>query len=50
MNVDELFDAIEEQITKDGYMYTDLWKAYITIGTFHKNLVFPPRALTNVSG
>ena len=42
MTVDELFDAIEEQITKDAYVYTDLWKAYITIGTFHKNLVFPP--------
>jgi hypothetical protein len=43
MTVDELFDAIEEQITKDGYVYTDLWKAYFTISKFHRNLIFPPK-------
>jgi transposase-like protein len=43
MTVDELFDAIEEKITNDGYVYTDLWKAYMIIGKFHKNLIFPPK-------
>jgi hypothetical protein len=43
MTVDDLFDAIEEQITKDGYVYSDLWKAYLIIGKFHRNLVFPPK-------
>lgn len=40
MTVDELFDAIEDKITNDGYMPSKLWDAYIIIGKAHRDLVF----------
>jgi hypothetical protein len=48
MTVDELFDAIEEQITKDGHVYSDLWRAYMIIGKFHRNLVFRPKDVSTL--
>ena len=40
MTVDELFDAIEEKITNDGYMPSKLWDAYIIIAKSHRDLMF----------
>ena len=40
MTVDELFDAIEEKITNDGYMPSKLWDAYIIIAKSHRDLIF----------